>query len=73
MHSDKSTVNLEILVEKIFSVLEVTDMLVIEIGSSLKIFNDIHAARLLSSNDVEPVPFTLPYLQKSSLVSHKKR
>ena len=48
----KITVNLEILVEKIiFSVLGVTDMLV--------------NINWQSSYDVEPLPFALPYLQKS--------
>ena len=54
------------------SILGVTDMLAnITIGSSLKIVH-VHR-RLLSSYDVEPLPFALLYLQKSNLVSHYEK
>ena len=57
------TVNLEILAEKILKLLTCWRKLILAIASSLKI--DIHS-RLPSSHDVEPLPFTLPYLQKSA-------
>ena len=67
-----TTVNLAILAEKYLvfkKLLTCWRILILVIGSSLKIVNDIHS-RLFSSYDVKPLPFTLPYLQKSSLVTH---